>query len=84
MFATDWKEEPSSSPPQQNATETDPITLLNRQPKTSSRNVCHVQRSAGRFFGSCIGGLTKKEAGCRPGPANLIHSCQRSVVSDQQ
>ena len=53
-FATDWKEEPSSSAPQQNATQTDPLTILRRWTETSSRDVCHAQRSAGRFFGSFL------------------------------
>ena len=46
-LATDRKEEPYCSPPQQSATQTDPITFLNRQAETSSRDVCHAQRSEG-------------------------------------
>jgi len=53
-LATDRKEEPSSSAPQQNATQTDPLTILRRWTEMSSRGVCHAQRSAGRFFGSCL------------------------------
>jgi len=55
MFATDQKEEPSSSALIQNATETYPILLITHNGKNARCAIRpHAKRGAGRFFGSFL------------------------------